>query len=57
MKIVALLARILLGLVFVFFGLNGFLRFLPDAGLPPVRTSRTSPPEAGARRLGARNVG
>jgi uncharacterized membrane protein YphA (DoxX/SURF4 family) len=35
MKIVALLARILLGLVFVFFGLNGFLHFLPNPGLPP----------------------
>jgi putative oxidoreductase len=35
MKIAALVARILLGLVFVLFGLNGFLRFLPDPGLPP----------------------
>ncbi len=31
MKIAALIARILLGLVFTFFGLNGFLNFLPHA--------------------------
>jgi len=36
MKIVALIARILLGLVFFVFGLNGFLNFLPmKAELPP----------------------
>jgi putative oxidoreductase len=29
MKILALIARLLLGLMFVFFGLNGFLHFLP----------------------------
>jgi uncharacterized membrane protein YphA (DoxX/SURF4 family) len=34
MKIVTLIARILLGLVFVVFGLNGFLHFLP-APPPP----------------------
>ena len=34
MKIAVLIARILLGLIFVFFGLNGFLHFLP-AQLPP----------------------
>ena len=34
MKIVALIARILLGLVFLIFGLNGFLHFIPGA-LPP----------------------
>ncbi len=34
MKIIILIARILLGLVFVVFGLNGFLQFLP-AQLPP----------------------
>ena len=34
MKIAALIARILLGLIFVFFGLNAFLHFLP-AQLPP----------------------
>jgi putative oxidoreductase len=33
MKIAVLIARILLGLIFVFFGLNGFLHFLP-AKLP-----------------------
>jgi putative oxidoreductase len=35
MKIVALTARILLGLMFVVFGLNGFLLFLPQPPLPP----------------------
>ena len=35
MKIAALIARILLGLVFTFFGLNGFLNFLPQPPLPP----------------------
>jgi putative oxidoreductase len=34
MKIAALIARILLGLIFVFFGLNGFLQFLTGP-LPP----------------------
>ena len=34
MKIATLIARILLGLVFVVFGLNGFLQFIP-ATLPP----------------------
>jgi len=34
MKIAALIARILLGLVFVVFGLNGFLQFIPGS-LPP----------------------
>jgi putative oxidoreductase len=34
MKIAALIARILLGLIFVFFGLNGFLQFL-SGPLPP----------------------
>ena len=34
MKIAALIARILLGLVFVIFGLNGFLNFLKGP-LPP----------------------
>jgi putative oxidoreductase len=34
MKIVYLIARILLGLVFVVFGLNGFLRFIPQGPLP-----------------------
>lgn len=34
MKIVTIIARILLGLVFVFFGSNGFLHFLPMPPLP-----------------------
>lgn len=37
------IARILLGLIFVIFGLNGFLNFIP---VPP-------PPEAGGAFLGA----
>ena len=35
MKIVVLIARILLGLVFVVFGSNGFLHFIPMGQLPP----------------------
>jgi len=34
MKIVALIARILLGLVFFVFGLNGFLHFIPAGPMP-----------------------
>jgi putative oxidoreductase len=34
MKILALIARLLLGLVFVVFGLNGFLHFIPMSPLP-----------------------
>jgi putative oxidoreductase len=34
MKILVLISRLLLGLVFVVFGLNGFLHFIP-AELPP----------------------
>lgn len=34
MKIAVLIARILLGLIFVFFGLNAFLHFLPQ---PPIQ--------------------
>jgi putative oxidoreductase len=34
MKILVLISRILLGLVFVVFGLNGFLHFIP-ATMPP----------------------
>jgi uncharacterized membrane protein YphA (DoxX/SURF4 family) len=34
MKIAALIARILLGLVFFVFGLNGFLHFIPTGPLP-----------------------
>jgi putative oxidoreductase len=36
MKIVVLIARVLLGLIFVFFGLNGFLNFLPAPPIPGV---------------------
>jgi putative oxidoreductase len=34
MKIATIIVRVLLGLVFVVFGLNGFLRFLPMPPLP-----------------------
>ena len=34
MKIAALIARLLLGLVFVVFGLNGFLHFIPMGAMP-----------------------
>jgi putative oxidoreductase len=34
MKIAALIARILLGLIFFVFGLNGFLNFIPMGPLP-----------------------
>lgn len=34
MKIAALIARILLGLVFFVFGLNGFLHFIPMGPMP-----------------------
>jgi putative oxidoreductase len=34
LKIIALIARILLGLVFVVFGLNGFLHFIPMQPMP-----------------------
>jgi len=34
MKTATIIARILLGLIFVFFGSNGFLRFLPMPPLP-----------------------
>ena len=34
MKIAALIARILLGLIFLVFGLNGFLHFIPMGPLP-----------------------
>jgi uncharacterized membrane protein YphA (DoxX/SURF4 family) len=35
MKMIVPVARILLGLIFVVFGLNGFLLFLPQPPLPP----------------------
>ena len=34
MKITAVLARILLGFIFLVFGLNGFLHFIPSPPLP-----------------------
>jgi putative oxidoreductase len=34
MKIASLIARILLGLVFLVFGLNGFLQFIPPGPMP-----------------------
>ena len=34
MKIAILIARLLLGLVFVVFGLNGFLHFIPQGPMP-----------------------
>ena len=34
MRIAALIARILLGLIFVVFGLNGFLNFIPMGPMP-----------------------
>jgi putative oxidoreductase len=34
MKILVLIARVLLGLVFLVFGLNGFLMFLPTGPMP-----------------------
>jgi putative oxidoreductase len=35
MKIVVLIARILLGLIFLVFGLNGFFHFIPNPPMPP----------------------
>ncbi len=40
MKIAALIARFLLGLVFFVFGLNGFLQFIPAPPLPPGTTGQ-----------------
>jgi uncharacterized membrane protein YphA (DoxX/SURF4 family) len=34
MKIVTMIARILMGLIFVVFGLNGFLNFIPTGPMP-----------------------
>lgn len=39
MKAVSLIARILLGLIFVVFGLNGFLHFLPQPPMPDAAKS------------------
>jgi putative oxidoreductase len=36
MKIVSLIARYLLGLIFTVFGLNGFLNFIPAMPMPPL---------------------
>ncbi len=35
MKIAVIIARVLLGLVFTVFGLNGFLNFIPAPPMPP----------------------
>jgi uncharacterized membrane protein YphA (DoxX/SURF4 family) len=35
MKILALICRILLGLMFVVIGLNGFFNFIPQGAMPP----------------------
>jgi putative oxidoreductase len=35
MKIVSIVARLLLGLMFTVFGLNGFLHFIPSPAFPP----------------------
>ena len=40
MKIAALIARFLLGLVFFVFGLNGFLQFIPAPPLPTGTTGQ-----------------
>ena len=38
MKVISTLSRYLLGLVFVVFGLNGFLSFIPPQPFPPLAT-------------------
>ena len=43
MKIAALIARIIMGLIFVVFGLNGFLNFIKGP-LPPVWQASSSAP-------------
>ncbi len=35
MKVLAILCQILLGLLFIVFGLNGFLHFIPTGAIPP----------------------
>jgi putative oxidoreductase len=39
MKAVALICRILLGLMFVVFGLNGFFHFIPMGAMPPAESA------------------
>jgi len=39
MKTVTLILRLLLGLVFTVFGLNGFLHFIPNMPMPPAAGS------------------
>ncbi len=36
MKIVSIIARYLMGLMFTVFGLNGFLQFIPATSMPPL---------------------
>jgi hypothetical protein len=36
MKIVSIIARCLMGLIFLVFGLNGFLHFIPNMPMPPM---------------------
>jgi putative oxidoreductase len=40
MKILALIARILLGLMFLVFGANGFLNFIPQPPMPDTPATR-----------------
>lgn len=35
MKVVAIICQVLLGLMFIVFGLNGFLHFIPSGPMPP----------------------
>ena len=42
MRIAALIARLLLGLIFVVFGLNAFLQFIPMGPPPPVSPGNSS---------------
>src|SRR5438552_2885727 len=35
MRVATLIARVLLGLIFLVFGLNGFLHFIPNMQMPP----------------------
>ena len=60
MKIAVLIARILMGLIFVVFGLNGFLHFIPMGPMPAgwghvfdVRTGCAASSICGARMRSA----